>query len=64
MTSAPTASAIDPAYVCDRCGRPLTEDDFSEVGLRLPDFGEARTDYYDDQLLDELVHVVCPTPGD
>ena len=51
---------IDPAFVCDRCHRPLAEEDFSEVGLRLPDFGEGRADYYDAQLLDELVHVVCP----
>ncbi len=28
-------------FVCARCGEPITTDDFFELGLRLPDNGEA-----------------------
>ena len=45
--------------VCRACGRALTEDDFFELGLRLPERGESREDYRDAELIDEVAHIEC-----
>lgn len=46
-------------FACPTCGRPLTEDDFFDLGLRLPERGESRDDYRDAELLDEVSHLRC-----
>ena len=48
-----------PMFACARCGAPLTDDDFFELGLRLPERGESALDYFDAELLDELQHPRC-----
>jgi hypothetical protein len=47
------------AFPCDRCSRPLTYDDFVDLGLRPPDERETRDDYFDAELLDSLSHANC-----
>ena len=46
-------------FACPTCGRPLTEDDFFDLGLRLPERGESRPDYLDAELLDDVLHLEC-----
>ena len=46
-------------FRCARCDRPLTERDFFDLGMRTPDVGESRDDYFDAELLDEIVHERC-----
>ena len=60
----------DPQAVLDRLGRavllcaschaPLSADDFFELGMRLPDHGETREEYIDDELIDYVSHPRCP----
>jgi hypothetical protein len=47
------------AFPCDHCSRPLTYDDFVDLGLRPPDERETRDDYFDAELLDSLAHANC-----
>ncbi len=47
-------------FVCADCGEPLTTDDLFDLGLRVPDGGESRDDYFAAELLDSLSHVDCP----
>lgn len=54
----PTAAA--PAgFICDHCHQPVTFEDFIDLGLRAPDTGESRDDYFDAELLDSLTHEAC-----
>jgi len=46
-------------FVCPDCGEALTADDVFEHGLRLPDCGETRDEYFEAELLDNLGHVSC-----
>ena len=46
-------------FVCADCGEPLTADDLFDLGLRVPDDGESRDDYFAAELLDGLSHVDC-----
>lgn len=46
-------------FVCSQCGQPVTVDDFFDLGLRLPDDGETRDDYFSAELLDDLSHIDC-----
>ncbi|MBI5288222.1 MAG: hypothetical protein HY873_04550 [Chloroflexi bacterium] len=60
----PSAEALrdtrgQPMFVCPDCGRALTAEDVFEHGLRLPDYGETRDEYYEAELLDSLGHVSC-----
>lgn len=48
-----------PLLVCARCGQPVTADDLFDLGLRVPDDGERRDDYFAAELLDSLSHVDC-----
>lgn len=65
MTASSPAAAAEPTWFsCERCGAPLDEGDFGDLGLRTPDIGESREEYFDAQLLDELAHLRCPAPRD
>jgi hypothetical protein len=46
-------------FVCADCGEPITTDDLFDLGLRMPDDGESRDDYFAAELLDSLSHVDC-----
>jgi hypothetical protein len=46
-------------FLCGRCAEPLTEHDFFDLGMRLPEPGESRDEYFDAELLDEIVHERC-----
>ena len=46
-------------FRCTRCGAPLLEEDFGDLGLRLPHHGESREEYQDAELLDSISHVRC-----
>lgn len=46
-------------FVCADCGEPITTDDLFDLGLRVPDDGESRDDYFAAELLDSLSHVDC-----
>ena len=46
-------------FLCRRCETPLTERDFFDLGMRMPERGESRDEYYDAELLDEIVHERC-----
>ena len=59
MNSTIADSEGRPMLRCSSCGAPLTQDDFFDLGLRLPDLGESRNDYVDAELIDSVVHVRC-----
>ena len=46
-------------FYCGSCGTPLTADDFFDLGLRLPDYGEERDDYCQAELIDKISHIDC-----
>jgi hypothetical protein len=46
-------------FRCERCCRPLEEEDFGDLGLRLPYRGESREEYFDAELLDSVTHLRC-----
>jgi hypothetical protein len=46
-------------FYCADCGRPLTSDDFFELGLRLPNRWETPGDYQDAELIDKFQHLEC-----
>ncbi len=46
-------------FFCSRCGRPMTKDDFFDLGLRVPEAGESREDYCDTELIDAVTHLRC-----
>jgi hypothetical protein len=46
-------------FTCSSCGEPITNDDFFDMGLRLPEDGETQDDYFSTELLDELSHTRC-----
>ncbi len=46
-------------FFCRACGAPITYDDFFELGLRMPDAGEAKEEFCDAELLDGVEHVDC-----
>lgn len=46
-------------FHCSRCRQPITANDVFELGMRFPDDGESRDDYFAAELLDELNHVNC-----
>ncbi len=46
-------------FRCAACGLPLTEDDFFDLGLRLPEPGESRSEYCENELIDVLHHADC-----
>ena len=47
-------------FPCARCHVAMTQEDFFALGMRLPDAGESRTDYFDAELLDAITHDTCP----
>jgi hypothetical protein len=46
-------------FRCPDCTHPLAAADVFEHGLRLPDYGESREDYFEAELLDDLGHLTC-----
>ena len=46
-------------FHCAVCGGAISTDDFFELGLRLPDYGESADEYRDAELLDRIDHVDC-----
>jgi hypothetical protein len=46
-------------FTCSECGTPLTDDDFFDLGLRMPEPGEGRDDYCESELLDSVRHASC-----
>ena len=48
-----------PMFFCPDCGSALTSDDVADHGLRLPDAGETRDEYFEAELLDSLGHISC-----
>jgi hypothetical protein len=63
-TDAPMVDAHGNAdFLCSRCKRSLTERDFFDLGMRMPDGGETRDEYFDAELLDEIVHESCVAAG-
>jgi len=44
---------------CARCGNVMREDDFGDLGLRLPEAGESSDEYMDAELLDTICHAHC-----
>lgn len=46
-------------FVCADCGKPISIDDLFDLGLRVPDDGESRDDYFAAELLESLSHVGC-----
>ncbi len=46
-------------FHCSYCSAPLSEDDFIELGVRMPDPSESREDYCDAELIDSLQHASC-----
>jgi hypothetical protein len=61
--SAATNAILDrhgrPVFACADCGEPVTTDDLFALGLRVPDDGESRDDYFAAELLDSLSHITC-----
>jgi len=56
----------DIMFRCAMCWEPMTQDDFFELGLRLPDQGEWAEDYREAELIDRIEHARClpsQTPG-
>lgn len=47
-------------FECSRCHQAMTQEDFFALGMRLPDAGESRADYFDAELLDTIMHDACP----
>jgi len=48
-----------PMFDCSRCGEAMTQEEFFALGMRLPDTGESRGDYYDAELIDSVTHLAC-----
>ena len=48
-----------PMFHCRFCDNPMTQADFFEQGLRLPDAHESIADYRDAELLDDFEHTTC-----
>ncbi len=46
-------------FRCRVCHAALTDDDFFNLGLRLPEHGESREDYCDAELLEDVSHMEC-----
>lgn len=46
-------------FHCGACGRPISVDDFFQLGLRLPERGESADEYRDAELLDRIDHIDC-----
>jgi hypothetical protein len=52
-----------PFFRCSVCGTPMTVRDFTDLGLRVPEHGEAREEYCDAELLDDVAHKRCVEAG-
>jgi hypothetical protein len=48
-----------PLFRCRVCGTPITERDFADLGLRVPEYGETRDEYCDAELIDDIAHKAC-----
>lgn len=48
-----------PMFHCRHCGEPITQADFFDQGLRLPESYESAADYRDAELLDDFEHSSC-----
>jgi hypothetical protein len=48
-----------PFFRCRVCGAPITESDFGDLGLRVPEHGETRDEYCDAELIDDIAHKGC-----
>lgn len=46
-------------FACSLCGVAMTDDDFFDQGLRLPDAGESLDEYCDAELTDVFRHLAC-----
>ncbi len=46
-------------FSCSDCGKPFTIDALFDLGLRLPDDGESRDEYFAAELIDSLSHLSC-----
>lgn len=61
--SSPGSPVVDfqgrTMFFCTMCGAPITHDDFFEIGLRLPDVRESRSDYCESELIDTIEHIDC-----
>jgi hypothetical protein len=68
MTNAHANSTVSDAvtdfrgavmFHCGVCGAALTKDDFFDMSLRLPDAGESKDAYCEDELIDRMSHTAC-----
>jgi hypothetical protein len=50
-------------FRCGTCGGAISDDDFFEIGLRLPESGESADDYCDAELIERIDHVACGRPA-
>ena len=48
-----------PMFRCRDCGEPMTQSDFFDQGLRLPESHESTDDYCDAELIDDFQHTSC-----
>lgn len=48
-----------PMFRCRDCGEAMTQADFFDQGLRLPESYETAADYCDAELLDDFQHAAC-----
>jgi len=46
-------------FQCGHCGTPISQNDFFDLGLRLPDMGETKEEYCDAELINTVEHVDC-----
>ncbi len=46
-------------FLCGHCGAPISQNDFFDLGLRLPDMGETKGEYCDAELISSIEHVDC-----
>ncbi len=46
-------------FYCGYCGTPIGATDILDLGMRLPDVGEAAQDYLDAELVDAFLHSNC-----
>lgn len=48
-----------PMFLCRDCGAPMTQADFFDQSMRLPESYESAADYCDAELLDDFQHSSC-----
>lgn len=59
----PTDPGVLFKIPCRACGSPLTADDLTAQGLRLPEPDETSEEYVDAELCDDVRHPRCLNPS-